>query len=559
MRSIDRGLAESRYGIVIISPQFLAKDWPRRELEGLVTREIGRAKVVLPVWHQVTREQIERVSPPLADRLGVSTERGLAHVVGQVRQVLDGNAAPAPSPSPQPPASRRRVLFAGAIAALLAVAGAGAWRWQAQREAALAAIAGLWRIEASGDMLRSTLDLRVANGQLEGTAEIHYPQHPDFVLSGLYAQRKVPIAEGRWDGERLAFVTRRRFRKSLTGDSSETTQLLRYRGRLDDGVLVLTVEVDGGPTVEAEARRPPPPLQGPTLVTTLAAPPRTSVTGLLALPDGAVGAIYGTGTVRMWRIDVASGKATWVQWQHENEVEGIVPLGPDRLLVVDTYGAMQERDARSGEKLREFPRLPLPAGAVLPLDGGLVAISDSVGGIVLWNSKSEKIERTLRDGDTQITELARLPDGRLVSGDANNALRVWSLTSGRVERTLQEGDLGIGSGPAGLVVLSDGRIVAGDPRGKRPVVIEPKSGESSRIDLGGPTAWSMVLGLNHDGQVLLADSRLLVSRWNPATDARLPLVDFSADEIGIDCALSISPKRLLLGRRDGTLQLWAIV
>ena len=188
------------------------------------------------------------------------------------------------------------MLFAGGTAALLAVSGAGAWWWQARRAAALAAIAGLWRIEASGDMLRSTLDLRVADGQLEGTAEIHYPSHPDFVLSGLYAQRKVPIAEGRWDGERLAFVTRRRFRKSLTGDSPETTQLLRYRGRLGGGVLALTVEVDGGPTVEAEARRPPPPPQGTTLVATLPAPPRTSANRLLALPGGAVGAIYGAGT-----------------------------------------------------------------------------------------------------------------------------------------------------------------------------------------------------------------------------------------------------------------------
>jgi hypothetical protein len=58
--------------------------------------------------------------------------------------------------------------------------------------------------------------------------------------------------------------------------------------------------------------------------------------------------------------------------------------------------------------------------------------------------------------------------------------------------------------------------------------------------------------------VLLADSRLLVSCWNALTGTCRPLVDFSADEIGVDCALSLSPTRLLLGRRDGTLQLWAI-
>ena len=35
-RSIDQGVAESRFGMVILSPEFLRKDWPRRELDGLV-------------------------------------------------------------------------------------------------------------------------------------------------------------------------------------------------------------------------------------------------------------------------------------------------------------------------------------------------------------------------------------------------------------------------------------------------------------------------------------------------------------------------------------------
>jgi len=39
-QSIDRGLAKSRFGIVVVSPSFLQKDWPRRELDGLVAREI---------------------------------------------------------------------------------------------------------------------------------------------------------------------------------------------------------------------------------------------------------------------------------------------------------------------------------------------------------------------------------------------------------------------------------------------------------------------------------------------------------------------------------------
>ncbi len=51
-RSIDNGLARSRYGVVILSPDFFAKTWPQRELDGLVARE-AKQKIVLPVWHNV--------------------------------------------------------------------------------------------------------------------------------------------------------------------------------------------------------------------------------------------------------------------------------------------------------------------------------------------------------------------------------------------------------------------------------------------------------------------------------------------------------------------------
>src|ERR1700677_1804909 len=56
-REIDRGLAECRYGIVILSHSFFAKEWPQRELDALAAREIsGRGKVILPVWHKIDQE-----------------------------------------------------------------------------------------------------------------------------------------------------------------------------------------------------------------------------------------------------------------------------------------------------------------------------------------------------------------------------------------------------------------------------------------------------------------------------------------------------------------------
>jgi TIR domain len=39
-KSIDAGLSKSRYGIVVLSKAFFAKNWPKYELDGLVAREL---------------------------------------------------------------------------------------------------------------------------------------------------------------------------------------------------------------------------------------------------------------------------------------------------------------------------------------------------------------------------------------------------------------------------------------------------------------------------------------------------------------------------------------
>ena len=53
-RAIDVGLAQSRFGIVVLSPSFFSKQWPQYELDGLAQREMrGNDRVILPIWHDV--------------------------------------------------------------------------------------------------------------------------------------------------------------------------------------------------------------------------------------------------------------------------------------------------------------------------------------------------------------------------------------------------------------------------------------------------------------------------------------------------------------------------
>lgn len=87
-RSIDNGLSRSRFGIVILSESFFSKHWPQLELDGLVARESNGQKVILPVWHEIDIDGIKRYSPTLADRLAVSTERGIEHVAEQLMNAI---------------------------------------------------------------------------------------------------------------------------------------------------------------------------------------------------------------------------------------------------------------------------------------------------------------------------------------------------------------------------------------------------------------------------------------------------------------------------------------
>jgi hypothetical protein len=74
-QSIDKGLMNSRFGIVVLSPEFFARNWPQYELNGLTAREMDGHKVILPIWHMVDRDEVLRYSPTLADKIALSTKK----------------------------------------------------------------------------------------------------------------------------------------------------------------------------------------------------------------------------------------------------------------------------------------------------------------------------------------------------------------------------------------------------------------------------------------------------------------------------------------------------
>jgi hypothetical protein len=90
-KGIEAGLKECPKCILLLTPNFLANGgWGKREYDSIFTRElVENQQVILPVWADVTVEDIYRYSPILADRLAVDWSLGVEEVARRLVRSLD--------------------------------------------------------------------------------------------------------------------------------------------------------------------------------------------------------------------------------------------------------------------------------------------------------------------------------------------------------------------------------------------------------------------------------------------------------------------------------------
>ncbi|WP_448338087.1 TIR domain-containing protein [Chloroflexus aurantiacus] len=93
LQSIDEGLRESRFGIVVLSPHFFAKEWPLRELAGLYTRSIqeGQKPFIIPIWYQLNVSEIARYSPLLSNIIAIPWDSDIEIVVQKILSVINAD------------------------------------------------------------------------------------------------------------------------------------------------------------------------------------------------------------------------------------------------------------------------------------------------------------------------------------------------------------------------------------------------------------------------------------------------------------------------------------
>ena len=88
--SIEAGLKECHKCILVLTPNFLNnKGWTKREYDAVFTREmVEQKKVILPVWHEISPQDVYQYSPILADRVAVQWSSGVEDVARKLLQAI---------------------------------------------------------------------------------------------------------------------------------------------------------------------------------------------------------------------------------------------------------------------------------------------------------------------------------------------------------------------------------------------------------------------------------------------------------------------------------------
>ena len=88
LREIDKGLAKSRVGIVLVTPALLR----RLKSEGIADKELSALlarDLLIPIVHNTTYEDLREVSPLLGSRSGLNTtEESMTDVVAKLAELV---------------------------------------------------------------------------------------------------------------------------------------------------------------------------------------------------------------------------------------------------------------------------------------------------------------------------------------------------------------------------------------------------------------------------------------------------------------------------------------
>ena len=84
-------MANSRFGIVVLSKDFIRKGWTNYELDGIISKANTGEQIMLPIWHGITKQEVLDYSPSLADKVARNTASSTVNeIADEIAELIQG-------------------------------------------------------------------------------------------------------------------------------------------------------------------------------------------------------------------------------------------------------------------------------------------------------------------------------------------------------------------------------------------------------------------------------------------------------------------------------------
>lgn len=90
---MNMGILNSRFVVVFLSLNFINSGWSDYEFKSFLNREINEKKIIiLPIWHNVSFEDVKNYNPYLVDKFALDTRKySLDEIVESIYQAVRGS------------------------------------------------------------------------------------------------------------------------------------------------------------------------------------------------------------------------------------------------------------------------------------------------------------------------------------------------------------------------------------------------------------------------------------------------------------------------------------
>lgn len=90
--SINAGLNTSKFGLIILSKQYISKSWTNYELDVLHRQQIESDKKLFPLWHGIDKKQIDLWNPGLSGIVALKSSMELSLISEKIANAISQNA-----------------------------------------------------------------------------------------------------------------------------------------------------------------------------------------------------------------------------------------------------------------------------------------------------------------------------------------------------------------------------------------------------------------------------------------------------------------------------------